>query len=191
MFTVQKAKGMMQRSKRNWHELGYCPLLAACCYVFSRTSADPDLWGHIKFGEDLWRTGKIVREDIYSYLSGDQLWINHEWLAEAIFYAVFASMGATGLIIFKSCLSLLVVGIIYWYLKQQNLANLRAAILAVAFSVSLIPYLGTVRPQIFTILIFLLVLIALRKADRGEHRWLWLVPPLLAVAVNLHGGVPF
>lgn len=181
---------MTRPSTRNWREISIlCLLGSALFYVFSRTSADPDLWGHIRFGEDLWRTGQIVREDIYSYLSGDQLWINHEWLAEAIFYAVFANSGITGLIILKSCLSLLIVGIIYWDLKQQNLTALRAAILAVIFSLSLIPYLAIVRPQAFTFLIFLLVLIVLRKADRGEHRWLWLGPPLLAVAVNLHGGV--
>ena len=111
-----------------------CLLGSALFFVFSRTSADPDLWGHIRFGEDLWRTGRIVREDVYSYLSGDQLWINHEWLSEAIFYAVFANAGATGLIIFKSCLSLLIVGIIYWHLKQKISATRRAVMLTVVFS---------------------------------------------------------
>jgi hypothetical protein len=187
---ARKDEGMKLPSTRNWRDIGIvCLFGSALFYVFSRTSADPDLWGHIRFGEDLWQTGRIVREDIYSYLSGDQLWINHEWLAEAIFYAVFAGTGATGLIIFKSCLSLLVVGIIYWHLKQQISVTPRAAILAVVFSLSLIPYLAIIRPQAFTFLIFLLVLIVLKKADRGEHRWLWLGPLLLAFAVNLHGGV--
>ena len=166
-----------------------CFLGSALFYVFSRTSADPDLWGHIRFGEDLWRTGRIVRPDIYSYLTGDQLWINHEWLSEAIFYAVFAGAGSTGLIVFKSCLSLLIVGIIYCHLRQQVSVALRAASLALVFSMSLIPYLATVRPQAFTFLVFLLVLIVLERADRGERRWLWFGPPLVAFAVNLHGGV--
>jgi hypothetical protein len=181
---------MKRLSTWNWQEIGIlCLLGSALFYVLSRTSADPDLWGHVRFGEDLWRTGRIVREDIYSYLSGDQLWINHEWLAEAIFYAVFAGAGPTGLIVFKSCLSLLVVGILYWHLRQQISVSLRAAILAILFSLSLIPYLAIVRPQAFTFLIFLLVLMVLKKADQGEPRWLWLGPPLLAFAVNLHGGV--
>ena len=94
---------MKRPSTRNWRDISIvCLLGSALFYVFSRTSADPDLWGHIRFGEDLWRTGRVVREDVYSYLSGDQVWINHEWLAEVIFYSVFANTGATGLIIFKS-----------------------------------------------------------------------------------------
>jgi hypothetical protein len=137
---ARKDEGM-KLSTRNWRDISIlCFLGSALFYVFSRTSADPDLWGHIRFGEDLWRTGKIVRQDIYSYLTGDQLWINHEWLSEAIFYAVFAGAGSAGLIVFKSCLSLLIVGIIYCHLRQQVSVALRAAILALVFTMSLIPY---------------------------------------------------
>jgi hypothetical protein len=175
---------------RNWREVSILCLLGSVLFhVFSRTFADPDLWGHIKFGEDLWQTGRIVREDVYSYLSGDQLWINHEWLAEAIFYAVFAAAGAPGLIAFKTSLSLLITGLLYREVTRQVSVPLRAGCLVVIFSLSLIPYLSNVRPQAFTFLIFLLILIVLRKADRGEVGWLWLGPPLLALAVNLHGGV--
>ena len=130
---------MNRPSTRNWWDISIvCLLGSALFYVFSRTSADPDLWGHIRFGEDLWRTGSVVREDVYSYLSGDQVWINHEWLAEVIFYSVFANTGATGLIIFKSSLSLLVVGIIYWHLRQRISATRQTVILTVVFSLSLV-----------------------------------------------------
>jgi hypothetical protein len=177
-------------STRNWREFSILCLLGSVLFhVFSRTFADPDLWGHVKFGKDLWQTGRIVREDVYSYLSGDQLWINHEWLAEAIFYVVFAAAGSPGLIVFKTSLSLLITGIVYREVSRQVSVPLRAGCLVVVFSLSLIPYLSNVRPQAFTFLIFLIVLIVLRKAGRGEIGWLWLVPPLLALAVNLHGGV--
>jgi len=190
MNAAQKNPVAKAPSIRNWREIGIlCLFGSVLFYVFSRTSADPDLWGHIKFGEDLWHTGRIVRDDIYSYLSGDQPWINHEWLAEAAFAAVFNVAGVSGLIVFKSCLALLIAAILYCHLRRQVAAVPRAAMLAVAFTLSLIPYLGVVRPQVFTFLIFLLVLIVLEKADRGHTRWLWWVPPLLAIAVNVHGGV--
>jgi hypothetical protein len=102
-------------------------------YVFSRTSADPDLWGHVRFGQDLWQTGRIVREDIYSYLTGDQVWINHEWLSEAIFYFAFAAAGSVGLIAFKSGLAFLIVAFLYWHLRQQIAVALHAAILTGVF----------------------------------------------------------
>jgi hypothetical protein len=174
----------------NWQEISIvCLLGSVLFYVFSRTSADPDLWGHVRFGQDLWQTGRIVREDIYSYLTGDQVWINHEWLSEAIFYFAFAAAGSVGLIAFKSGLAFLIVAFLYWHLRQQIAVALHAAILTGVFSLSLIPYLAIVRPQAFTFLIFLQVLIVLRRAERGEMRWLWIGPPLLAFAVNVHGGV--
>src|SRR5262245_59808610 len=180
---------MIAKSNWNWKETSVvCLLGSALLYVFSRTVADPDLWGHIKFGEDLWQTGKVVRGDIYAYLTGDQPWINHEWLAEGIFYSVYALAGASGLVAFKCGLALLLTGIIYTNLRQQDVKTLRAGILTVVFSLNLYPYLATIRPQAFTLLIFLIVLILLQKADKGEIKWLWFSPLVLAFGVNLHGG---
>ena len=184
-----KATATSSRSIQSRQDLGLvCLFGSVFLYVFSRTLADPDLWGHMKFGQDLWRSGTIVREDIYSYLTGDQLWINHEWLAEALFYAAYAVGGTPGLVGFKTFISLLITGIIYRHLRREIPDTLRAGILAIVFSLVLIPYLATVRPQAFTFLIFLVILIFLQKADRGQIRWLWFVPPLLALGVNLHGG---
>ena len=49
---------------------------------FSRTTADPDLWGHLRFGLDLLDTGRVIRPDPYSFLTSGVTWVNHEWLAE-------------------------------------------------------------------------------------------------------------
>ena len=57
-------------------------LLVYGLFVFSPLIVDPDLWGHVRFGQDLLETGSIVRADPYSYLTAGQPWINHEWLAE-------------------------------------------------------------------------------------------------------------
>jgi hypothetical protein len=61
-----------ETTQSNGHQLGIgrrsvsYACWAVFCFMFSRTSADPDLWGHVRFGQDLWQTGRIVREDIYS-----------------------------------------------------------------------------------------------------------------------------
>ena len=47
-------------------------------FSLARSVVDPDLWGHVRFGADLIRTGRIVRPDPYSYLSGGTSWFNHE-----------------------------------------------------------------------------------------------------------------
>ena len=156
--------------------------------ILSLTVADVDLWGHIKFGQDLWQTGKIIRSDPYSYLTGDQLWINHEWLAEAIFYLGFALTGPAGLIVLKLAVGLLIAGLVYRHLCCQGLTPLRAGIVLLPVTFMLVPGLVTVRPQMFTYLFFLVVLLLIHQAECGRPQYLWFAPPLFALWTNLHGG---
>lgn len=50
--------------------------------VVATTRTDPDLWGHVRFGQDSIRTGTVRQADAYSFTS-DQPWGNHEWASEA------------------------------------------------------------------------------------------------------------
>jgi hypothetical protein len=93
--------------------------LALLAALFSRTVADPDLWGHLKFGLDFLDTGRVIRPDPYSYVTGDQLWYNHEWLAEAIFALVYRLAGAPGLIWFKLLTAVAIGLIIYAALRRR------------------------------------------------------------------------
>jgi hypothetical protein len=172
-----------------WPDLGVIALvMSAALYALSRTVADVDLWGHVKFGEDIWRTGRVIQPDTYSYLTGGQAWINHEWLAEVTFYRIFSSFGAPGLIAFKSGVGLLIVGLVYRHLCRWGLSAARAGVVVLLVAIMLIHGLGTVRPQLFTYLFFLLLLLLIHAAEHGRVRWLWACPVLFALWANLHGG---
>ncbi len=67
--------------------------------------------------------------------------------------------------------------------------RLRSVILLVMLSIPFRMGLGTIRPQIFTYLFFLVELLVLERADRGGEASLWALPIVFAVWVNLHGGV--
>ena len=64
------------------------------------TPADADLWGHLAFGRDIVSSSQPIQTDRYSF-TADQPWINHEWLSEVLFFAVYRIAGAPGLIAFK------------------------------------------------------------------------------------------
>ena len=49
--------------------------------VITHTRADPDLWGHVRFGRDIVSEATIPRLDQYAFTSDCES-INHEWLAE-------------------------------------------------------------------------------------------------------------
>jgi hypothetical protein len=113
----------------DWPTLSVVALvMSAATYGASLTIADPDLWGHVRFGLDILETGRIIHADPYSYLTGEQPWINHEWLAEVIFARTFAAGGSAALIALKTGLALLVLALVYWRLMRHGLAPLRASL---------------------------------------------------------------
>jgi hypothetical protein len=161
---------------------------AVLFFALARTVVDPDLWGHVLFGGDLFRTGRIVRPDPYSYLSGSVPWINHEWLAEALFYGAYRAAGASGLVLLKMAVGLTTMGLLLAHLLRRGVSTLHAVVvLLLAFTLVTVGT-STIRPQIFTFLGLVLLLLAVDAADHDRPRWLWGVPLVMAAWVNLHGG---
>ena len=73
--------------------------LAALLVIIIQTSADADLWGHVRFGQDIIDAGGVPAVDGYSFTT-DQAWINHEWLAEVGMSLAYAAGGPLGLVVF-------------------------------------------------------------------------------------------
>ena len=67
-------------------------VVGAALSAFTTMSADTDLWGHLRFGEAHWESGQLELTDSYSFTSGE-VWINHEWLSELIFFASYNAGG--------------------------------------------------------------------------------------------------
>ena len=170
-------------------------LLACALVVFSPLVADPDLWGHVRFGQDALLTGQIVRTDSYSYLTSGQRWINHEWLSEVFYALAYSAAGARGLVALNSLLSLVITGLIYWRLRRTAMDAAGAILLTLGTSLVLRPAVLNVRPQVFTYLLFLLLLLlidAYTQQDWLSRRGLLFVVAtcvIFAVWANLHGGV--
>jgi hypothetical protein len=162
-------------------------LVSILCLSFY-TTADPDLWGHVRFGQDLWETRDLLRPDHYSYLSAGYPWTNHAWLTELLMYLAFRLGGSPGLIALKSSIALLVAGLAYAHLRRAGLLAARAGLLVALAAILLLPWLMPVRPQMFTYLCFLLLLLIIVQAEEGQGRCLWAAPPIFAFWVNLHGG---
>ena len=161
--------------------------VSSAIYFFSFVTADPDLWGHIKFGEDIWRAKGLVRTDPYSFTAYGQPWINHEWLAELIFFATYRYLGDSGLLFGKLGIGLFIVAVlckICTFRKQLPLVY--AAIMVLAISVISPGFM--IRPQVFSFLFFTLFLYVLHLYFAQRKNLLFLLPCLMALWVNLHGG---
>ncbi|MFW6192831.1 MAG: hypothetical protein ACOC83_05020 [Gemmatimonadota bacterium] len=157
-------------------------------HVFALFVADPDLWGHVLFGQLLLSDG-LPRLDPFAYTSGDHPWINHEILSEVALGWAYSRFGSAGL----QGLRYLLVGsviLLVWRELARGGLGAGAGALGTALVVSAMGSgLATIRPHLFTYLFFLLVLICLARTDHSETRWSWPVPLVLALWINFHGGV--
>lgn len=164
-------------------------ILALAMWRFGHTVADPDLWGHVRFGLDKIEAGRYLAVDTYSYLTEGMVWFNHEWLGEVLMGAVFLTMGAPGLVVLKAALAAALIVFLTWWLLRLRIPPVRVAILMSVSVLLLTPTFGTFRPQIFTTVFFTATLTVMVAYSRNRSRLIWLLPLVFALWVNLHGGV--
>jgi hypothetical protein len=156
-------------------------------YFFSFITADPDLWGHLMFGKEIWTSKDIPHVDMYSYTAYGLQWINHEWLSEMMMWLVFMKFGSPGLLIAKMLIGFIVISaisIISYNRKSHVL------IYCVVFMIStFIMSPGfMIRPQLMTFLFTSLFFLVIHFYLEKRFNLLWTLPLLMFLWVNSHGG---
>jgi len=161
-------------------------ILASSFAVFCLTNnvADPDLWGHIRFGSDIIEKGEIPRTDSYSYTAYGKPWINHEWAAEVIFACLFRHLGSRGIIALR-LVSLIILGVVIRHLQRGVSCGLEWQVIVAWLVISTASYGLCFRPQLFSYLFFTLLLVLLIRKPRG-YRALTVV--IFFIWANTHGG---
>ena len=96
--------------------------------------------------------------------------------------------GGAGLIGFKSVLVVATLWLVGLQVSGVAMSLSLRALLMFTAAAGIWARVYVFRPQVFSLLIFAVVLTLLRAADKGRVRALWLVPAAFALWVNLHGG---
>ena len=148
--------------------------------------ADPDLWGHVLFGRDILRHGAVPRTDPYSFTS-DKPWVNHEWLAEVGVYLGWAAGGTPGLVILKSSIVLTAFLLAWRHLRTSGVPAAGSWLLIGLMAIPAANRTTTFRPQVFSFLLFVALLVLLAARER-HRRALWVVPAVFLVWANTHGA---
>jgi hypothetical protein len=157
---------------------------AACVDVLH----DPDLWWHLRLGQWILDTHSVPHTEMFSFSAAGNAMTAHEWGSEVLF-ALMARLG--GLLM----VSLVMAAVAWSGLLALGLRARSRGAGVVAVAVALLlgaraaePVLGT-RPQVITVaLVCWTLLISERYLARGG-RLVWLLPPVVLVWANLHGGV--
>jgi len=154
------------------------PILIVLLALGTRGVVETDIWGHMRFGLDLLATHTLPTFDKYSFTS-TQPWVNLEWLSDLLFAAAYKAGGLPLLALLRAT-SLTCALIVFSRCLREVTWPLRDLLIAMVVFISL-PLLAAVRPQIFSVPLYALTLLALRE----DAAWL----PIAFVAwANLHGG---
>lgn len=152
----------------------------------SHTRTDPDLWGHVRFGQDIVSERAIAAVDSYSFMS-DRPWINHEWLSECVMYVAYAAGGPSGLVALKVLLLFGVLGGVFVALGRQSVTGTSRDLLLALVVLGTFGQVNHIRPQVFSLAAFSWLFVLLTSSRGGRARF-FLVPALFALWVNMHGG---
>jgi hypothetical protein len=176
--------------------------VASALHFLGGNVADPDLWGHLRYGQMILEGHGLPREDVFSYTAQGAPFYDHEWLADLVLAAIYGVAGSAGWVLFKLlvCAAMLLA---MWDATRslaERLAPDRpvhplvgAAAMIAALAVASPG--ATFRPQLFTMLFLAVELALLLRGDlRLRTRavvvpWQLAVLPLLVVVwANAHGG---
>lgn len=192
-FPIQHADVSAAGTAPRW-SIGATPVML-CRYALwtfvlilvTKTSADPDLWGHLRFGLDTLASRAVHAADRYSF-TADRAWINHEWLAESLMAIAYRGLGALGLNLLKLAVVATVAGIALAIARQEHASPIARDVYVALTVVATYTRTQVIRPQMFSVALCCALLYALRETDRGRRRAIWFVPLVFAAWVNLHGG---
>ena len=158
-----------------------------------RVPTDTDTWWHIRSGQYIAEHGRIPTTDPFSHTRYGQPWIDHSWGSQLVLYGVYelfgggieaGASGNVGLALYMAALA--TVGMAFVY--RMSAGNVYVRAFALVLGTATAAVFWSPRPQMFSFalgagLLYLLHLYKRRRVDR-----LWLIPPLIALWVNLHGG---
>ncbi len=161
--------------------------IATALRVLLPSAADPDLWGHVLFG-DLFLHGGIASTNGFAYTAPAYPWINHELLAEAAMAALYAILGSRGLVLLKVTLGLTTLALVRHAALRRCHSAWAATIATAVVAVIMTPGF-MIRPQLFTLVGVALVLELLGRARYQPRGAAWMLPIVIAIWINFHGGV--
>jgi hypothetical protein len=175
--------------------LFYPALIFVCVLVTCiRLVSEPDSWFHMAFGRYVLNHHALPPGDIFSFTGFGNEWISTGWAPSLLMHLLFTYFRSNGLVWLVFAVVLPAVFLPYFvsvrYYGARGSAGLTSLALIAATYLRFSP-----RPEIFSLLCIccesLLLVSAERAARRQEPtvaRGIYLLPLLMAVWANLHGG---
>jgi hypothetical protein len=176
-------------------DLIFASLLALLVFtpLSIRLLGDAGIGWHIRAGQQILMVHAIPRVDSFSSTMKGHPWFAWEWAYDVVVGWLERGTGLNGVVSFTALIIALVfAGIFRWLVRRGTNVFLALALVLLAVSASMIHFLA--RPHVVSWLFTLFWLWILESSDgrcggqRLENGRLWLLPLVMLVWVNVHGG---
>ena len=150
----------------------------------THVSIDSDTWWHLRAGQWMVENQQIIREDVFSYTSYGKPWQYPGLWVQVLMFGLYDWLGPGGLNLWVSFSVVAIFAVVFKTMEGNDL--LKAGILILAAISSAIYWAA--RPYLVSYLIFAINFYLLENFYRKDKGKLWILPILMIVWVNSHGG---
>ncbi len=149
--------------------------------------ADGDAGWHIRLGEIAIAAGGLPETDPFSFTMAGRVWFAWEWLSDLILGAIHQTAGLSGVVFLAGAVIAATSALTLRYMLWLGV-NLFLAVAATMLigGVSTMHWLA--RPHMFTWGLLLATIWLLEADRRRPSNRVWVLIPMVAIWVNLHGG---
>ncbi len=148
---------------------------------------DGDTGWHVRTGQWILAHHQVPRVDMFSYTMPGKPWFAWEWLWDVAF-AVIYSHGGLGSVVLVSMVVICLTFALLYRLLLRKCGNPLVAIAVTCLAAAGTTIHWLARPHLFSMLFMVVFLDVLDRAYEGRKALLWVLPPLMAVWTNIHGG---
>jgi hypothetical protein len=160
--------------------------LPALLFIRNFSITDPDIWWHLAAGRWILQHHAVPFTDPFSSYGMGKPWVAYSWLFEVLMQLSYQAFGYVSIVLYDVAVRL-ALAVALFHLVRSLLPHFwRAVALSGLGIYAMTPVIGP-RPGMLTILFGIIELEILLSARRtGNTKWLWLLPPMLAVWANWH-----
>ncbi len=155
--------------------------------VWSALLNDGDTGWHIRAGDWIVANRRVPTTDLFSFSRSGAPWFAWEWLSDVVLSFVHRHWALAGVSVLAFCVIVVGVMVLFRHMLWRGANPVVAfGLLLLAVGASSVHYLA--RPHMFTLLLMAVSLWLVERDRLKSGPFVWLLVPLSALWVNLHGG---
>lgn len=156
---------------------------------------DGDLWWHMAYGKYFLENRTIIADHtVFSWTPTSNETIYCSWLSDIFFYLVYQVSDLAGLFAFRYACILTLVLTCFLYARRLKLST-HPLVWLIALIAVLMSYTATfLKPEIISFTLMTLTVwcwFHIRSRDNKAVGWCYLIPLIMLIWVNSHGGFIF